>query len=117
MSKIQIGELISGVFVLTFDLFCADQDDVQRRLLELSQRTGYEIIQKQGQRVFGPPPGWTDSGPERGSEVYCYRVPRDCFEVRTFHCFQIFRLSCFLVLDFLSKCHAVDVMIANFAHC
>ena len=89
MSKIQIGELISGVFVLSnLTLFCADQDDVQRRLLELSQRTGYEIIQKQGQRVFGPPPGWTNTGPERGSEVYCYRLPRDCFEV-----FTLYRLT------------------------
>ena len=86
MSKIQIGELIFGVFVLIqLILFCADQDDVQRRLLELSQRTGYEIIQKQGQRVFGPPPGWTNAGPERGSEVYCYRLPRDCFEVFTLY--------------------------------
>jgi len=59
-----------------------DLDDVQRRLLELSQRTGYEMVQKQGQRVYGgPPPGWTgDCGPQRGSEVYCYRIPRDCFE-------------------------------------
>ena len=29
----------------------------------------------------GPPPGWTAaSGPERGSEVYCFRIPRDCYE-------------------------------------
>ena len=29
----------------------------------------------------GPPPGWTAaSGPEKGSEVYCFRIPRDCYE-------------------------------------
>ena len=29
----------------------------------------------------GPPPGWTSaSGPEKGSEVYCFRIPRDCYE-------------------------------------
>merc|ERR1712112_160190 len=34
-----------------------------------------------GQRIYGgPPPGWSGSAPERGTEIYCYRIPRDCFE-------------------------------------
>ena len=38
-------------------------------------------MQKQGQRIFGgPPPGWAGEAPGRGTEVYCYRIPRDCFE-------------------------------------
>ena len=90
MSSNLIGELRAKLsFILSiyhFDfLFSADQNDVQRRLLELSQKTGYEILQNQGQRVFGPPPGWTGSRPERGSEVYCYRIPWNCFEVSTFY--------------------------------
>ena len=52
-----------------------------RRLLELQNTTGYEIVQKQGQRIYGgPPPGWTGSSPGTGTEIYCYRIPRDCFE-------------------------------------
>ena len=48
-----------------------------RRLLALQEETGYDIMQKQGQRIFGgPPPGWTGPPPGRGTEIYCYRIPR-----------------------------------------
>lgn len=58
-----------------------DQDDLQRRLLNLTLKTGYEIVQKHGQRIYGgPPPGWNGSQPNKGTEIYCYRIPRDCFE-------------------------------------
>ena len=58
-----------------------DQEDLTRRLLDLTNRTGYEILQKHGQRIYGgPPPGWTGAQPDKGTEVYCYRIPRDCFE-------------------------------------
>ena len=58
-----------------------DQDDLTRRLLALTNKTGYEILQKHGQRIYGgPPPGWTGPQPDKGTEVYCYRIPRDCFE-------------------------------------
>jgi len=58
-----------------------DQEDLTRRLLALTNRTGYEIVQKHGQRIYGgPPPGWTGPQPDKGTEVYCYRIPRDCFE-------------------------------------
>ena len=82
MSGSLIGKSSISLSLLS-NLSCPDHDDVQRRLLELSESTGYEMVQRQGQRVYGgPPPGWTAaSGPDRGSEVYCYRVPRDCFEV------------------------------------
>ena len=58
-----------------------DQEDLTRRLLDLTNKTGYEILQKHGQRIYGgPPPGWTGPQPDKGTEVYCYRIPRDCFE-------------------------------------
>jgi len=58
-----------------------DQEDLTRRLLDLTNRTGYEILQKHGQRIYGgPPPDWTGPQPDKGTEVYCYRIPRDCFE-------------------------------------
>ena len=51
-------------------------------LSDVSKKTGYPITQKHGQRLTGPPPDWTLGEPERGSELYCYMIPRDCFEVR-----------------------------------
>jgi len=58
-----------------------DQENITRRLLTLTDRTGYEIVQKHGQRIYGgPPPGWAGPRPDKGTEVYCYRIPRDCFE-------------------------------------
>ena len=51
-------------------------------LSKVTEETGYPIIQKHGQRLTGPPPNWSGPEPERGSELYCYLIPRDCFEVR-----------------------------------
>ena len=54
--------------------FVVDNNDIGRRLLELSQSTGYGIIQLHGQRIYGgPPPDWSGSPPMQGTEVYCYR--------------------------------------------
>ena len=52
--------------------------NLTRRLKMLSEETGYNILQRNGQRIFGsPPPGWTgQNGPDRGTEVYCYMLPR-----------------------------------------
>ena len=58
-----------------------DQEDITRRLLKLQNSTGYDMVQKHGQRIYGgPPPGWSGPQPDKGTEVYCYRIPRDCFE-------------------------------------
>eukprot|EP00092_Neocalanus_flemingeri_P038060 GFUD01041429.1.p1 GENE.GFUD01041429.1~~GFUD01041429.1.p1 ORF type:complete len:420 (-),score=146.09 GFUD01041429.1:126-1331(-) len=39
------------------------------------------MVQKHGQRIYGgPPPDWSGPAPDKGTEVYCYRIPRDCFE-------------------------------------
>jgi len=58
-----------------------DQESIARRLITLTDRTGYDIVQKHGQRIYGgPPPGWAGPQPGKGTEVYCYRIPRDCFE-------------------------------------
>eukprot|EP00092_Neocalanus_flemingeri_P034868 GFUD01037943.1.p1 GENE.GFUD01037943.1~~GFUD01037943.1.p1 ORF type:complete len:538 (+),score=170.03 GFUD01037943.1:92-1705(+) len=58
-----------------------DQDDIARRLLKLQDSTGYDMVQKHGQRIYGgPPPEWSGPPPDKGTEVYCYRIPRDCFE-------------------------------------
>ncbi|XP_059048374.1 probable RNA-binding protein 46 [Achroia grisella] len=58
-----------------------DKDnDVIRKLLELSEKTGYNIFQQNGQRKFGPPPDWTGPPPPKGCEVFIGRLPREIFE-------------------------------------
>ncbi|KAG9267313.1 APOBEC1 complementation factor isoform X1 [Astyanax mexicanus] len=50
-------------------------------LRALIQRTGYQLHQENGQRRYGgPPPGWEGPPPERGSEIFVGKLPRDLFE-------------------------------------
>ncbi|XP_069710979.1 probable RNA-binding protein 46 [Phaenicophaeus curvirostris] len=50
-------------------------------LLGLMERTGYSIVQENGQRKFGgPPPGWEGPPPPRGCEVFVGKIPRDVYE-------------------------------------
>ncbi|XP_024913200.1 APOBEC1 complementation factor isoform X2 [Cynoglossus semilaevis] len=47
----------------------------------LTQRTGYQLRQENGQRRYGgPPPSWDGPPPERGSEIFVGKLPRDLFE-------------------------------------
>ncbi|KAG8225704.1 hypothetical protein J437_LFUL001737 [Ladona fulva] len=50
------------------------------RLLELQKKMGFEFIQSNGQRMFGPSPECKGSTPPKGSEVFVGKLPRDCFE-------------------------------------
>ena len=43
------------------------------------ERTGYSIVQQNGQRRYGPPPDWEGQTPTRGCEVFVGKIPRDCF--------------------------------------
>jgi len=54
----------------------------EQKLLNLMETTGYNIVQENGQRMFGPPPDWPSSRPqpEKGCEVFVGRIPRDCYE-------------------------------------
>lgn len=50
-------------------------------LRALTQRTGYQLQQENGQRRYGgPPPAWDGPPPERGSEIFVGKLPRDLFE-------------------------------------
>ncbi|XP_026751323.2 probable RNA-binding protein 46 [Galleria mellonella] len=53
---------------------------VMTKLLELIQKTGYPIVQQNGQRKFGPPPDWNGPPPPKGCEVFIGRLPREIFE-------------------------------------
>ncbi|KAK3103329.1 hypothetical protein FSP39_018536 [Pinctada imbricata] len=50
------------------------------KLLKLMERTGYSMIQENGQRKYGPPPGWNGPPPARGCEIFVGKIPRDCYE-------------------------------------
>ena len=49
-------------------------------LLKLIERTGYSMVQENGQRKFGPPPNWDGPPPPRGCEIFIGKIPRDIFE-------------------------------------
>ncbi|XP_013404611.1 APOBEC1 complementation factor isoform X2 [Lingula anatina] len=53
----------------------------EQALLALMERTGYSMIQENGQRKYGgPPPGWEGPAPPRGCEIFIGKIPRDCYE-------------------------------------
>ncbi|RWS29353.1 APOBEC1 complementation factor-like protein [Leptotrombidium deliense] len=58
----------------------AESTSKDKALLELLCRSGYQMVQENGQRKFGPPPDWTGSPPRKGSEVFVGKIPRDCYE-------------------------------------
>ncbi|XP_063777103.1 RNA-binding protein 47 isoform X2 [Pseudophryne corroboree] len=50
-------------------------------LIALLERTGYAMVQENGQRKYGgPPPGWEGLHPPRGCEVFVGKIPRDVYE-------------------------------------
>ncbi|XP_070711259.1 probable RNA-binding protein 46 [Pempheris klunzingeri] len=50
-------------------------------LLALMEKTGYNMVQENGQRKYGgPPPGWDGPAPPRGCEVFVGKIPRDLYE-------------------------------------
>ncbi|KAL4641771.1 RNA-binding protein 47-like [Arapaima gigas] len=49
-------------------------------LVALMERTGYSIVQENGQRKYGPPPGWEGPSPPRGCEIFVGKIPRDVYE-------------------------------------
>ncbi|XP_045107924.1 probable RNA-binding protein 46 [Portunus trituberculatus] len=54
--------------------------DLSPGLMQLLDRTKYPLVQENGQRRYGPPPGWEGSPPPEGCEVFVGRIPRDMFE-------------------------------------
>ncbi|XP_077460358.1 RNA-binding protein 47 isoform X7 [Stigmatopora argus] len=49
-------------------------------LMALMERTGYGMVQENGQRKYGPPPGWNSPAPPRGCEIFVGKIPRDVYE-------------------------------------
>uniref|UniRef100_G3N5B8 Probable RNA-binding protein 46 n=1 Tax=Gasterosteus aculeatus aculeatus TaxID=481459 RepID=G3N5B8_GASAC len=58
-----------------------DSGKVRMALLALMEKTGYNMVQENGQRKYGgPPPGWKGPAPPRGCEVFVGKIPRDLYE-------------------------------------
>ncbi|XP_007945338.1 RNA-binding protein 47 [Orycteropus afer afer] len=75
-------------------------------LLALMERTGYSMVQENGQRKYGgPPPGWEGPHPQRGCEVFVGKIPRDVYEDELVPVFEavgrIYELR--LMMDFDGK--------------
>ncbi|KAM8802672.1 RNA-binding protein 47 isoform 1-T9 [Rhynchonycteris naso] len=75
-------------------------------LLALLERTGYSMVQENGQRKYGgPPPGWDGPHPQRGCEVFVGKIPRDVYEDELVPVFEtvgrIYELR--LMMDFDGK--------------
>uniref|UniRef100_A0A3Q3IQD4 RNA-binding protein 47 n=1 Tax=Monopterus albus TaxID=43700 RepID=A0A3Q3IQD4_MONAL len=49
-------------------------------LVALMERTSYSMVQENGQRKYGPPPGWSGPSPPRGCEIFVGKIPRDVYE-------------------------------------
>ncbi|CAL4098031.1 unnamed protein product, partial [Meganyctiphanes norvegica] len=53
---------------------------LSQAIQELLSRTGYPLIQENGQRKYGPPKNWSGTVPAKGCEVFVGKIPRDVFE-------------------------------------
>ncbi|KPL97564.1 RNA binding motif protein-like protein [Sarcoptes scabiei] len=76
-------------------------------LIDRVASSNYRAAQENGQRIFGPPLDWNEdlSLPEKGSEVFVGKIPRDCFENELIPLFErpgkIFKMR--LMVDFSGK--------------
>lgn len=85
------------------DIMSCLEQSKEESLLALTQKSGYTMIQENGQRRYGgPPPNWEGPAPPKGCEVFVGKIPRDCFEDELVPVFetmgQIFELR--LMMDF-----------------
>lgn len=55
-------------------------NEIDLKLLKLSEQTGYEISQQNAQRILGPPAVWNRPIPTKNSEVFVGKIPKDCYE-------------------------------------
>ncbi|XP_061125273.1 probable RNA-binding protein 46 [Syngnathus typhle] len=54
---------------------------IQMALVALMDKTGYDILQENGQRKYGgPPPNWKGPAPRIDCEVFVGNIPRDMYE-------------------------------------
>ena len=58
-----------------------EQVKTNQNILDLQNKYGLSIVQKNGQRKLGgPPPGWIGPPPGPGCEIFVGRIPRTIYE-------------------------------------
>lgn len=57
-------------------------------LMAWIKETKTQLVQINGQRKYGPPPGWIGDPPGSGSEVFIGRIPQECYEDKLIPLFQ-----------------------------
>ena len=87
----------------------------EAELLALMDRTGYQMIQENGQRKYGPPPDWIGKPPPRGCEIFVGKIPRNCYENELVPAFEKigkiyeFRLMMDFRLEYNIKIYVKDI--------
>lgn len=61
----------SQIHITAIDTFI-DTKVIAERLLNLSLTTGCDVIQKNGQRYYGPPQDWNLPDPPKGNNFFNY---------------------------------------------
>lgn len=77
-------------------------EDIPVQLLDLCEKSGYDITQSNGQRIYFIPSSWKMSTPPKGSEVFIGHLPKQILEYDIIPLFEkIGKLYNFrLMLDF-----------------
>jgi RNA recognition motif-containing protein len=79
-----VNEENRPVFISTPNTCTIDNNvftKISANIYEFVRKTGYTMVQNNGQRRYGgPPPNWEGPPPPKGSEVFVGKIPRDCFE-------------------------------------
>ncbi|MEE6462184.1 hypothetical protein FKM82_001519 [Ascaphus truei] len=88
-------------------------------LLALIERTGYTMVQENGQRKYGgPPPGFEGLHPPRGCEVFVGKIPRDVYEDELVPVFEsagrIYEMR--LMMDFDGKNRGYAFVMFSYKH-
>lgn len=87
------------------ETFSTEDEDFSQKLFDLCEKSGYEITQSNGQRVYSAPSSWKVSSPPKGCEIFIGRLPKNLFEYEIVPLLETFgKLFNFrLMLDFHGK--------------
>lgn len=82
-----------------------ENQGLPEQLIAFCKKTGYEITQANGQRIYSIPDTWTVVAPPKGCEIFIGRLPKNLYEHQIVPLFEkIGKLYNFrLMLDFTGK--------------
>lgn len=59
---------------------CPKNDNSAEKLTSFCRKTGYEITQENGQRIYSIPSSWKIPSPPKGTEIFIGRLPKNLYE-------------------------------------